>query len=209
MKHSGFTLIEMAIVLLVIILMTGFILKGNELIYQAKIKNLENQYHEIKVAVESYYDRYKYLPGDDPNSGERWYNNDPLEYKGNGNNIIEGEFKETSDIFESRKAWGHLRAAGFVTGDAEDLKQPKNTFNGIVGISAEKIKGKKLEIYVAFTNVPVDILEQFQKKVGEYITITKYYDKNGVPTSNWLTCMNLLSQTEKVDIVITNVKVCN
>lgn len=206
-KHQGFTLIEMAIVLLVIALITGFSLKGSELIYNAKIKHLENQYHEIKIAVESYYDRYKYLPGDDPFAKERWYNNDPS-YNGNGNYKIEGEFNESSDHFESRKAWGHLRAAKFISGSSEDSSQPHNKFGGIVGVSAI-IYGVNIETYIGFTEVPIDILEQLKKKLANHVTVT-YYRGSGSSDDGWLPCYPLPSSVIKtVNIVISSMPLCH
>ena len=41
-RQSGFTLVEIAIVLVIIGLLLGGVLKGQELITQAKIKNVAN-----------------------------------------------------------------------------------------------------------------------------------------------------------------------
>lgn len=66
MRHHqrGFTLIEIAIVLVIIGLLLGGVLKGQELINQAKIKNVANDLNGVSVAVYAYQDRYKRLPGE-------------------------------------------------------------------------------------------------------------------------------------------------
>jgi len=56
--ESGFTLVEIAIVLVIIGLLLGGILKGQEMITQAKIKNVVNDFNGITVAVTSYQNRY-------------------------------------------------------------------------------------------------------------------------------------------------------
>src|SRR2546427_7806961 len=71
-NEAGFTLVEIAIVLVIIGLLLGGILKGQEMITQAKIKNAINDFNGVTVAVTSYQDRYRFLPGDDPNADTRW-----------------------------------------------------------------------------------------------------------------------------------------
>ena len=65
MKQSGFTLVEIAIVLVIIGLLLGGILKGQELINSAKVKNLANDFRVIPTYVYGFQDKFKALPGDD------------------------------------------------------------------------------------------------------------------------------------------------
>ena len=64
-RQSGFTLVEIAIVLVIIGLLLGGILKGQEMITQARIKNVINDFNGITAAYFSYQDRYRAIPGDD------------------------------------------------------------------------------------------------------------------------------------------------
>src|SRR3954468_10609989 len=64
MRQRGFTLIEMSIVLVIIGLIVGGILKGQELIDSARQKNLISQIDGVKAGVTTFVDRYKALPGD-------------------------------------------------------------------------------------------------------------------------------------------------
>src|SRR5262247_3820854 len=60
----GFTLIEIAIVLVIIGLLLGGVLKGQELITGARVRNLISQQDGIKAAFFGFQDRYRALPGD-------------------------------------------------------------------------------------------------------------------------------------------------
>jgi prepilin-type N-terminal cleavage/methylation domain-containing protein len=64
-KQSGFTLIEIAIVLVIIGLLLGGVLKGQELINSAKVKNLATDFKNIPVYIYGYQDKFRALPGDD------------------------------------------------------------------------------------------------------------------------------------------------
>src|SRR5260370_11555539 len=79
--QPGFTLVEIAIVLVIIGLLLGGILKGQEMITQAKIKNVINDFNGITAAMNSYQDRYRAVPGDDINAATRW----AAAFAGNGN----------------------------------------------------------------------------------------------------------------------------
>src|SRR3979411_2090741 len=70
--EAGFTLVEIAIVLVIIGLLLGGILKGQEMITQAKIKNVMSDFSGISAAYHGYQDRYRAIPGDDPGAGGRW-----------------------------------------------------------------------------------------------------------------------------------------
>ena len=64
-NQSGFTLIEIAIVLVIIGLLLGGVLKGQELINSAKVKNLATDFKNIPVFIYGYQDKFRALPGDD------------------------------------------------------------------------------------------------------------------------------------------------
>ena len=64
-KQKGFTLVEIAIVLVIVGLLIGGVLKGQEMITNAKLKRIESDNAGIAAAMFSYQDRYTQLPGDD------------------------------------------------------------------------------------------------------------------------------------------------
>ncbi len=63
-NKNGFTLIEMAMVLIIIGLILGMVFKGRQLIDNAKVKDLEAKFYKIQTGMISFYDRYGFYPGD-------------------------------------------------------------------------------------------------------------------------------------------------
>ncbi len=157
-KQFGFTLVEIAIVLVIIGLLLGGVLKGQELINNAKAKNIENEVTNIRTAIYSYQDRYRALPGDD-NKADRFTGiTTCTDNCGNSNGTIEGVFNSSTDNVESRLFWLHLRNAGLIEGATNDQAQPNNVFNGLIGISSETLTGVNIPgIYIGFSNIPANI----------------------------------------------------
>jgi len=62
--QRGFTLIEMSIVLVIIGLIVGGILKGQELIESSRQKNVISQIDRFRAGITTFIDRFKSYPGD-------------------------------------------------------------------------------------------------------------------------------------------------
>ena len=140
-KQAGFTLVEIAIVLVIIGLLLGGVLKGQELINQAKIKNVANDFNGLTAAIYSYQDRYKRLPGDDPGQTRWSVGGSTLTVttdSGDGDSKVDGKYQSTTDTDESRKFWLNLRLAGFISGETNTIAngsaQPINAAGGILGV---------------------------------------------------------------------------
>lgn len=116
-RQAGFTLVEIAIVLVIIGLLLGGVLKGQEMIENAKIKNLANDLKGVSAAYYAYQDRYKAVPGDDGAAATRFVG----AVNGNGNGTIAGAYNAIlapSAVNESNNFWQHTRMAGFLSGTA-------------------------------------------------------------------------------------------
>lgn len=113
--HRGFTLIELAIVLVVIGLLLGGILKGQELIESARARNLMSQIDSIRAAYYAFQDKYRAVPGDYP--GPLAHANlsgiGSPQVGGNGDGVI----RDTPAARESLLAWVHLSHANLVSGN--------------------------------------------------------------------------------------------
>lgn len=135
-QQKGFTLVEIAIVLVIIGLLLGGVLKGQELITQAKIKNVANDLNGMAAAIYGYQDRYKKFPGDDDQAESRWTS--PATKNGNGNGAVGGSVKallecaSTDKDLENCRFWQHLRLAGFVAGDSATTNAPQNATGGVL-----------------------------------------------------------------------------
>jgi prepilin-type N-terminal cleavage/methylation domain-containing protein len=129
-KQTGFTLVEIAIVLVIIGLLLGGILKGQEMITQAKIKNAITDFSGVSAAYFGYLDRYRATPGDDNGAVARWTLT--AGQQGNGDRVLNGLYSSTTADDESRLWWLHLRRSGFVSGSGQD--QPTNAFAGLIGV---------------------------------------------------------------------------
>ena len=113
-RQQGFTLIEIAIVLVIIGLLLGGVLKGQELITSARVRNLISVQDGVKAAFFGFQDRFRAYPGDYANAVNTINGVSTAACNGgngNGNGII-----ETTVGNESLLAWEHLSKAGFING---------------------------------------------------------------------------------------------
>lgn len=141
-QQSGFTLVEIAIVMVIIGLLLGGVLKGQEVITNARIKNINNDYSGISAAIYSYQDRYSSLPGDDGTADAHVIGGvvSTSAVGARDNGLIDGNFEDAGTATaavgnsEAALAWHHLRAAGLLTGIATSSVQPQHAFGAVIGL---------------------------------------------------------------------------
>jgi len=141
--QRGFTLVEVAMVFVIVALLMGGVMRGQELVTQARIRDIMSDLSGVTAAYNFYYDRYKAVPGDDAVAGTRW---SPYGAKsGGGNGTISGKYFDqrdpstlsNDDNDESSKFWWHVRLAGFIGGAGDGpgaTATPGNSVGGIVGV---------------------------------------------------------------------------
>jgi prepilin-type N-terminal cleavage/methylation domain-containing protein len=144
-NQQGFTLVEIAIVLVIIGLLLGGVLKGQELIENSKVKAAASDLNGVTAAYNVYIDRYKRLPGDDgPTAtltarGTSW----TAVTGGNNNGVILVTAAQTfTGGGENDNFWQHLRAAGFINGNPALTAQAaliRNPFGGLMGFTNDNI----------------------------------------------------------------------
>ena len=159
--QSGFTLVEIAIVLVIIGLLLGGVLKGQELIENGRVKNAANDMNGIVAAYNSYLDRYRKVAGDDgpvatlTARGTAWTGM----AAGNSNGILDVNAGQTfTGGGEGATFFRHLRAAGFITGNPADAGAnalPVNAWGGRLGVINAAVQGRPAaRVMVCMGNVP-------------------------------------------------------
>ena len=156
-RQAGFTLVEIAIVLVIIGLLLGGVLKGQELINSAKVKNFATDFRNVPLFIYGYQDKYKALPGDHhtvttlvtgstlattpTSSGNPGVacTNPSAGATCTGNGVIDGVWNTTTVTDETALFWQHVRLAGLAagptsTGDA--AYYPTNADGGRMGIES-------------------------------------------------------------------------
>lgn len=112
MRQQGFSLVEMAIVLVVSGLLVGGILVGQSLVRQSGVQGIATEQQQFAEAVTLFHEQYQALPGDYPLANHTFgtgYTN------GDGNGRIENPVSSGSATnLESSSFWHHLDKAGFV-----------------------------------------------------------------------------------------------
>ncbi|MDD2721768.1 MAG: prepilin-type N-terminal cleavage/methylation domain-containing protein [Gallionella sp.] len=140
--QAGFTLVELAIVLVIVGLILAAVLKGQEMIVSSRVKSVENDFKGVTTAYYAYMDRYKALPGDDANAAAHAGTGAK---NGDGDGFISGLFSTTGSTLasdanaESEKFWQHARMAGFLTGSATATlaPPPNNAVGGVLGVQSQ------------------------------------------------------------------------
>lgn len=134
----GFTLLEVAIVLAIIGLITGGVLIGTNLIRAAELRQIRGGSEMYIVAARQFSGQYNALPGDMDNATSIWgakaggtadglvaacytyfdTSQTPTSAtcNGNGNNRIQHNAASGNDFFELWQTWQHLSNAGMIDG---------------------------------------------------------------------------------------------
>ncbi|WP_334190548.1 hypothetical protein [Noviherbaspirillum sp.] len=173
-RHAGITLIETALVLVVIGLLLGAVLQGRSLVRGMQTKDVIAMAKDLSSAAHAFRDRYHYLPGDWPLKANEIPN---VDAGGNGNGIIDlpaPSGSNPSPVSETISAPLHLLHAGFIRGDGR-LNSRFGTVR-IVGNSAaagsviaagDSPIPATIRNLIEFDNLPCDILSEVDLKLDD------------------------------------------
>lgn len=136
-RGGGFTLVEMAITLVIIGLLVGGVLLGRDLVHQANIRNVITQISKYNAAANAFRGKYAGIPGDtskatayglaDPtcpaSAGPQPPSSPPSALptvpgcNGNGDEHL----SQYTDFAENINFWYHLSKAGMIDGQFDGL----------------------------------------------------------------------------------------
>ena len=157
--EAGFTLVEIAIVMVIIGLLIGGVLKGQQMIKSAKVKRTIKMADELRAAVNTFYDKYGMYPGDENSTTI------PPGDSGNGDGDGQMETGERFDVFED------LMNANLISGDYNGSTDvPKHAFgDDIYGIYWVDPPGLTTgtDHYIRFDNLPWDVCLEIDTKYDD------------------------------------------
>ena len=215
-KQSGFTLVEIAIVLVIVGLLLGGVLKGQELITSSKAKALDNDKTGLTAAFINYSDRYKALAGDDQNVVSRFTANQCggiACVPGDGNGVLAGTANAftaaqtaaliAGNTFENLKAWQHLRAAGLIgAGEQHPVpalvglsssSNPRNANGTRIGVQATgyfgQIQASQAQVFAELERIPANVAMALDSMVDDgFVNLGSYRGvENGVAATGGTT----------------------
>ena len=118
----GFSLIELALVLIVIGVLTGAVFKGKDLIDAAKIHAVLAEIDRIRTAAILYHDTFNQWPGNDASAKARF-----------GDSVTNGQGDGIISTNESAQFWVHLAKAGHLS----DLDAPTSKLGGRFSVESD------------------------------------------------------------------------
>ena len=190
-KQGGFTLVEIAIVLVIIGLLLGGILKGQELINNAKVRSVADRQNSLKAAWFGFIDRYNFIPGDSKRARQLVPDAIP---RGTSGDIADEAGDGRLTLGESPLAMLELTGAGFLrcpqctsiaSNTSHDLVLPNaensliNQYSGVMSIwnesnqyatrvSAASSEHGRLQIHSG-PRIPSNILSEVDRKIDDGI----------------------------------------
>ena len=160
--QAGFTLVEIAIVMVIIGLLIGGVLKGQAMIENARVKRVVKQADELRAAVMTFFDRYGVWPGDEnltnvpPGGGDA---------AGNANGQMGNNAAERGDLFVD------LSLSDLISGTYTGANFAQHVFGGNVWIQwATPLPGATPTThYIRFANLPANVALELDIKYDDGI----------------------------------------
>lgn len=190
-KQGGFTLVEIAIVLVIIGLILGGVLQGQTMIENAKYKKFAKEIESYRAAVHTFQDMQRGLPGDLLVITSL----DSAAVAGDGDGQIEGGFCDTATE-ESCKVWSHLRYAKLIPGDPTltgQAARPNHAYSGAMAISTGNWGNGVTEHKIILRSFPGDVMQRYDNEYddGDATTgnVTRYQGSGSTYGSSLLNIM--------------------
>jgi prepilin-type N-terminal cleavage/methylation domain-containing protein len=155
-RQAGFTLVEIAIVMVIIGLLIGGILKGQAMVQNAKVKRVVKQADEIRAAVMAFYDKYGVYPGDESLA--------PIPPGTDGEGDGDGTI-ETGGTNEDHEVYRDLQLAGLISGNYDGTSDlPKHAFGDDMNLYWVDPGPGEAKHYFSFYNLPAEVCLEIDMK---------------------------------------------
>ncbi|MCW5623837.1 MAG: type II secretion system protein [Burkholderiales bacterium] len=184
-RQRGFSLIEVAILMVVAGLLSVSILQGQRVIDNARVRAVMRQQDHVEAAFLAFQDRYRALPGDYRSAVD---NIPQVTASGNGNGLVEHEtgtlVGATGTPFEAVLVWHHLSQSGMLNGEYPfnpnniSRSVPTNLWGGYINIAYDNYYGDPSAAPISRhtlktgNNVPVRVLFEIDQKIDDGQALT-------------------------------------
>ncbi len=223
-SRHGFTLIEIAIVLVVIGLLVGGVLVGQDLIRASQLQAVPREAAKYTAAMGAFRDKYFALPGDMPNAVSFWGaaaggtaegvdatcqalttpSTDQTTCNGNGNGQVGIQITNGDDP-ERYRFWQHLANAGLIEGRFSGITDATDVIVPGLNVPASKLPNAGWSIN---WRPPTTLtLIEFEAVWDHYLAFGAGVDDVGWPTPGWggvITGLEAYSIDAKVDDGLPN-----
>ena len=153
-RQAGFTLVEIAIVMVVIGLLIGGVLKGQAMVQNAKVKRVVKQGDEIRAAVMSFYDKYGVYPGDE--------NLAPIPPGADAEGDGDGQIDNNAERFE---VFRDLQRAGLISGNYNGTSDlPNHAFGDDMQLVWVDPGPGEAKHYFMLYNLPAEVCLEIDMK---------------------------------------------
>ena len=155
--RRAFTLVELSIVLVIIGLIIGSVLTGQQIIQNARITNAINSIQAYEAQFQTYAQNYGVPPGDDPSATARFPNGNAVGNGGGDGNV------GTTTSFNSPSS-----VSGDALNSGNNAVQPPNPFGGLFGFQTGAFTTLTGTV-LCLNNVPADAAQAIDTRLDDGI----------------------------------------
>jgi prepilin-type N-terminal cleavage/methylation domain-containing protein len=213
LPYAGFTLVEIAIVLIVVGVLLAVVVNGQQVATASKAKTLFASQVGVRTVINLYQDRFRAVPGDDARASGRFSAaqcgavaaGTNACANGDGSGAIVGAYTDRVAAAaaatvadgpndEVSKLWQHLRAAGLIRVDGTSFfENPRHGVGGVLAVAGPTPAGgntpfvgmASAPLYLVFTGLPPDVAQALDAAADDGFANRGYYRgvANGTPTN--------------------------
>ncbi len=194
---QGFSLVELSIVLVILGLLTGGILTGQNLIRAAELRSVVAEFQGFQTAIHTFRDKYFALPGDMTNATRFWgeAHADPATCEttvstgtetcnGDGDGKIVGS---APNYNERERFWQHLANAGMIEGQYIGVNATLVGYTDwwVPGINVPASKLSNALWMIGWVPENVGSTTNFAYPAGNTLRITSFSSTTMTPEECW------------------------